>query len=171
MFKIAIIGKMGSGKSTLADKIITYFSEKNIILNKIAFADKVYEIARNLFGMKEKDRKLLQSIGTKMREIDSNVWVNATLNNLKQNVILEDGRYENEISELKKRGFYCIKLNIPKEIQIERLKNKYKENFHKHLKNINHESELYIDKIKDEDMNLVLDYNYDFNNVMENYFK
>ena len=161
--KIAITGKMCSGKTTLS-KIIKETDDRFVIYS---FGQKVKDVAKDLFNMKDKDRSLLISIGTKMREINPNVWVNATLNNIKQNVILEDGRYKNEIAELKKKGFYCIKLNIQKEIQLQRLKNKYKEKFHIHLKNINHESELYIDKIKDEDMDLVLDYNYNLYNVLK----
>ena len=70
MTKIAITGKMCSGKTTIAN----YLIEKNNQFVKISFADKVKEIATDLFNMKEKNRYLLQSIGTKMREIDEDVW-------------------------------------------------------------------------------------------------
>ena len=51
--KIAIIGKMCSGKSTLTQQIIKYYlKHKRIIFKKVAFADKVYDIAYNLFNMK-----------------------------------------------------------------------------------------------------------------------
>ena len=47
-----------------------------------------------------------------LQEANYLLAMNDKLNNEKQNVILEDGRYKNEIDELKKKGFYCIKLNM-----------------------------------------------------------
>ena len=57
-----IVGKMCSGKSTLSNKIIKYYKRFGIKLEKRAFADKVYELARDLFDMKKKNRLLLQQI-------------------------------------------------------------------------------------------------------------
>ena len=54
MIKIAVVGKMGSGKSFVANYIISYFQQREITIHKLAFAKKVYDIAYNLFGMKEK---------------------------------------------------------------------------------------------------------------------
>ena len=65
MVKIAITGKMYGGKTTIAK----YIMEKNNNFIKLSFADKVKEIASDLFDMKEKDRYLLQSIGTKMLKL------------------------------------------------------------------------------------------------------
>ena len=61
-------------------------------------------IANDLFFMKEKDRILLQQIGTKMREIKDDVFVNYVINetSTKDFCLLDDARYENEISTLKK---------------------------------------------------------------------
>ena len=97
MTKIAITGKMCSGKTTIA----TYLIAKNNQFVKISFADKVKEIATDLFNMKEKNRYLLQSIGTKMREIDEDVWASYTVNKAcKQNfVIIDDLRYKNEMNK------------------------------------------------------------------------
>ena len=75
--KIAIHGKMCSGKTTTSNLIIDYLkNNKNIILKKIAFADKVYEIAYDLFSMKDKDRKLLQAIGTKCGKLTKTFGLN-----------------------------------------------------------------------------------------------
>ena len=70
--KIAITGKMCSGKSTLA-RIIKETNSNYVIYS---FGQKVKDVAKDLFNMKEKDRSLLTSIGTKMREIDYEVWIN-----------------------------------------------------------------------------------------------
>ena len=73
--KIAICGKMASGKTTLAD----WFVDNHDFL-KISLAAKVKEIGVNLFGMKQKDRRLLQQIGMKMREIKEDVWIDYLIN-------------------------------------------------------------------------------------------
>ena len=54
----------------------------------------------------------MQSVGTKMREIDENVWVNYIINNNKdKNIIVDDVEYLNEFYELKKIiQFYKIRV-------------------------------------------------------------
>ena len=59
--KIAITGKMCSGKSTIADVLM----EKDDRYQIYSFGQKVKDVAKDLFDMKEKDRTLLTSIGTK----------------------------------------------------------------------------------------------------------
>ena len=137
--KIGILGKMGSGKSTLANMII----DKDTRYIRYAFGDKVKEIAKNLFGMVEKDRNLLQNIGGKMREIDDSVWVNYVLNQIKNTnfIVIDDVRYENEVVSLKKNGFTIIYLDIDTNTQIERLKLTYPNTYLQHINNGNHESE------------------------------
>lgn len=58
----------GSGKDTVADYLV-----KQHGFVKVSFAGKIYEIARDLFNMTNKNRALLQSIGQKMRQIDEEV--------------------------------------------------------------------------------------------------
>ena len=162
--KIGIIGKMCSGKSTVAFNISQFFKEKyNIKFKKISFADKVYELARDIFNMTTKDRPLLQKIGTKFREIDENCWVNYAMkiSNSEEHVIIDDGRYLNEINAMKKNGFFLIRLNISNELQEKRIRETYPDTFMEHLNNLNHASEQditiypdeYFDHIIDMDMN------------------
>ena len=68
--KIAIIGKMCSGKSFLSNYLV---QEKNF--TRIGFGDFVKKYAAEIFGMETKDRKLLQDLGQKLRQIDRYVWV------------------------------------------------------------------------------------------------
>ena len=70
--KIAITGKMCSGKSSIANLLV----EEDNRFQIYSFGQKVKDVAKDLFNMKEKDRTLLTSIGTKMREINPDVWVN-----------------------------------------------------------------------------------------------
>lgn len=137
--KIAIIGKMCSGKTTTANLIRQMDSRYEIF----SFGQKVKDVASDLFGMKEKDRSLLISIGTKMREIDSDVWVNYVLNQAKYKkfCIIDDLRYQNEYEACLKNGFMFIKLEVSPELQKERIIRLYPTTYEDHLKNINHQSE------------------------------
>ena len=137
--KIAIHGKMCYGKTTLAN-IIKEFDNSYKILS---FGQKVKDIAVDLFDMQYKDRTLLTSIGTKMREIDSDVWANYTIEKAKDydKVIIDDLRYQNEHDLCMKNGYKIIVLTLPKDIQIERLKTCYPDNYMDHIENSEHESE------------------------------
>ena len=97
---IAITGKMCAGKTTLANHIKDKFPEQNYVVN--SFSTKVKDIAKDLFGMRDKDRILLQQIGTKMREIRDDVWINYIFNKNYNNVIIDDVRYVNELKIAKK---------------------------------------------------------------------
>ena len=74
--------------------------------------------------MKEKDRSLLVNIGTKMREIDENVWINYIINQTKDKdyCVIDDLRYQNEYDALYKNGFNIIKLIVDNKTQEERIK-------------------------------------------------
>ena len=137
--KIAIHGKMCYGKTTFAN-IIKEFDNSYEILS---FGQKVKDIAKDLFNMQYKDRTLLTSIGTKMREIDSNVWAKYTINMGKNydKVVIDDLRYQNEHDLCMKNGYKIIVLTLPKDIQIERLKTCYPDNYMDHIDNSEHESE------------------------------
>lgn len=162
--KIAIAGKMCSGKTTLCNHIIKEYPHHI----KKSIAGKVKEIATEMFGMKEKDRKLLQTIGTQFREIDNDVWIKYLINQNLDNVIIDDLRYENEAKLLKEDGWYIIRLNINEKLQIERIKNTYT-NWDQHIKNINHESELEIDKI-DKYIDLDIESSYDSSRLILSIF-
>lgn len=162
--KIAIAGKMCSGKTTLCNYIIKEYPHHI----KKSIAGKVKEIASEMFGMKEKDRKLLQTIGTQFRQIDNDVWIKYLINQNLDNIIIDDLRYINEAKLLKENGWYIIRININKNIQIERLKQTYN-NWEDHIQNINHESELEIDKM-DKYVDLDIESNYDSSRLILSIF-
>ena len=82
-------------------------------------------------------------IGTKMREIDEDVWENYILKETKDEefCIIDDLRFQNELNLLEKNGWRIIFLNISKELQIMRIKELYSHNYEDHIKNMNHLSE------------------------------
>ena len=111
----AICGKMASGKTTLAD----WFAEHHGFL-KISLAAKVKDVAKDLFGMTHKDRRLLQQIGMKMREIKEDVWIDYLVNlqvDEGENLIVDDVRFINEAEKLKSAGWTLIRINIDDELQ------------------------------------------------------
>ena len=142
--KIGLIGKMCSGKSYVS-KILA----RRCALKQFAFADKVKEIAKDLFNMNHKDRKLLQQIGAGMRVIDEYVWINYLLFLMdgEDRVIIDDIRYPNELEALREREFTIIKLTVDKETQINRLMDTYPKTYVQHIDRLNHESESYVDKM------------------------
>ena len=138
---IGISGKMQSGKDTVADYLVKKYKFK-----RVAFADKLKEIAKDLFFWNgDKDnygRKLLQDIGMKMREVKTDVWVNyilRTLNNednREKDYIITDVRFMNEYELVKLGGNYMWRIN--RDIKREGDVN-------------NHQSEIDLDNVTDFD--------------------
>ena len=151
---IGICGKMFSGKTTLSDLFIEKYNYK-----RVAFGDKVKLFANEVKKVSPnfKDRELLQTIGDGARRIiNPNIWIDAlfyTIENDKKNKedvihICDDIRYENEAEALAKNGWTIIKLEIDDEEQMKRMKLKYPDSWEQHWERRNHNSEIYIDKIK-----------------------
>lgn len=156
--RIGVVGKMCSGKTTLSNYIKAYLREKyNIELKSLTFAGKVYDIAYDLFDMKQKDRKLLQQIGSMMRQIDTDIWIKYVMKQAKgKDVMVEDCRYRNEFEALCDDSFIMIKINIDGEYQAERLKKTYPDTYEQHLANLTHASEMDIDGLEEEKCSMVL---------------
>ena len=140
--KIAITGKMCSGKTTLSN----YLCQLEPRFQIFSFGKKVKEVASDLFNMDPlvKDRSLLTSVGQKMREIDSDVWVNYIMKQTEgiNYCLIDDLRYQNEYEELIKNNWKIIQLEVSDELQEQRIREIYSHNYEDHLKNRNHESEL-----------------------------
>ncbi len=131
MKNIFLIGKAGAGKTTIAEYLIRkhgYLPAK--------FAYPVYMIAEKYFGMKKKDRHLLQIIGTEGgRSLDENIWINRLLQDLeivekinkeyfgkeKTLFVLDDCRFENEVKALLNKGWIGIYVDCKPEIRRQRL--------------------------------------------------
>ena len=142
--KLAITGVMCSGKSTLSNYLV-----KNHNFYRIGFGDFVKKYAIELFNMKIKDRKLLQMLGEKLKEIDNLVWINLVKKEIDrlqkdgiENIVIDDVRFENEVKFIKENGFKLVKLTLPKDLQITRLKKTYPQTFKTHLARLEHSSEL-----------------------------
>lgn len=147
--KIAICGKMASGKTTLADWFVEHHG-----FQKISLAAKVKSIAADLFAMVGKDRRLLQQIGMKMREIREDVWIDYLINHEGENLIVDDVRFINEAEKLKTAGWTLIRINIDDDLQKERLQFTYPDDWEVHWNSRGDSSEAQVDLISAELLDL-----------------
>ncbi len=145
--KIAISGKANSGKDTFAHILLNNYIDnyKNLYNASIfAFADPIKNIilwmypntdnnilwgpselrstiipnATNCSGQPLTYRQLLLDIGKFGRAINSDLWINATLDKINYTfesehdsiAIINDLRFTNEFNKLKKEGYYLIRV-------------------------------------------------------------
>lgn len=126
--KLGFIGQMRAGKDTAAN----YLREMHFG-HIMKFADPIYEIqdfayktAGFSLGPGEKDRHLLQWIGTEWgRTKDPDIWVKVLerrLNVLRDDfeVYITDVRFPNEIKMLKRLGFTIVMIYADDEIRVAR---------------------------------------------------
>ena len=122
----------------------------SFIYKTFIFGGAVKKYAKEIFNMQGKDRSLLINFANKMREIDKDVWIRPVIeeSRLFENCIVDDVRYQNELDALVNDNWIIIILNISRELQEERIRETYPENY-----------ELIIGKIEiiyQKKMNLIL---------------
>lgn len=172
--KVAFCGKMASGKTTLAERLLPIYQDSI----KFSFAQAVKNFARFLYDIPEdyKDRVKFQKVGDGARKyINPNVWIDAVLHQTESLgdeilCIIDDVRYENEVNHLKEAGWKVVLLDISEDLQIERLKKTYPEDWEVHAKARTHESEQGIDLIDKGLFDLVLnveDGDANYNQIMQ----
>ena len=161
--KIGICGRMASGKTTLANHLVENHGFKTRSL-----AAPVKHIGKWLFGNETKDRKLLQQIGMKMREIDEDVWLDYLIRDTKSEglFVVDDVRFINEAKQLKEQGWVLVKLDITPELQRDRLKKTYGVAWESHANRSNDPSEAEVSQIADELFDLIIEVE-DGDNVFE----
>jgi dephospho-CoA kinase len=111
---IAISGKLQSGKDTIADYLVLKHG-----FTRIAFADKLKDIARDLFnwdGVKDDSgRKLLQELGCQMRNVRKDVWVEFVFEVIKmhKNIdwVIPDVRFINEAVMAKENNAHLWRID------------------------------------------------------------
>ena len=145
--KIAIAGRMASGKTTLAKALAKHWEGEILSLG-----GKVKEVGKDLFGMVEKDRPLLQQIGMKMREIRPDVWIEYLDREATKRpcVVVDDCRFVNEARWFKDNGWLLVRLNIEEDVQKIRLQKTYPDDWEQHWNNRNDPSETEVSEIPSE---------------------
>lgn len=157
MRNIYLCGKAGAGKTAACNYIISKYGMVNARVSA-----PMYDLAYRYFGMKEKDRKLLQVLGTDVarKMISSSIWIERLLEDLyivektreimdmpKINFIVDDCRFLNEHNAFKSNCWLGIYLYAPEEIRIKRLVGRDGD---AKVELLNHETESSIDVFKDE---------------------
>ena len=142
MVRVAILGKIASGKSTVAEMI----TRKYPGTIKLAIAAPIKRIAKTHFGMKKKDRRLLQIIGNTGRIIDPFVWVNKVVSSLdnEASYVIDDVRFKNEVETLRRHGFTFLYLDVSKKERISRINKLYGIDAPKHIQNMEDVSEVQL---------------------------
>lgn len=76
-----------------------------------------------------KNRRLLQSLGNGLRQIDENIWLNCLLYQVgkEENVVVDDVRYLNELTSLRDKDFQTWRIEVSAETQRERILRLYGE--------------------------------------------
>lgn len=126
------VGVTGVGKSTYSDYLKYRIEEAfGIPVYRPSFSEKIEEIARELFGMSDYDRTLLQGIGNKMRELDPAVWAKHIIRELKANgklpVVCDGLRKPEELEVFKDelKDFVVIRIEADEKQLLEHYKKKY----------------------------------------------
>lgn len=150
--RIALFGPMCSGKTYQANALIEEFD-----FTKVAFADRLKELADELFSVKGKDgdaRAVLQALGTNLRHIDQDIWVNVMAKRLlhifevqgiETRVVVDDVRYPNEYNYLRDAGFLMVQIYTPVLVREQRIRGLYPNTDKSALK---HPSEILLDGYK-----------------------
>ena len=116
---IGIGSKARQGKDTAGEAIVEHFNNKRHVAQQhgyrndktfpeariFKFADFLYQVCRDEYGMKEKDTPLLQKIGNGRRlEFGENYWINklaAKVLTFQGIAVITDCRYKNEVQWVK----------------------------------------------------------------------
>lgn len=110
--KIAFAGQMGTGKSTAAEILSKEYPNSTIT----SFAEPIYDIlhyAQSTTNLPQrKDRLFLQFVGTEWgRNQSPNIWIDLLLKRTDDpytHYFVSDLRFPNELSSLKKNGWFCV---------------------------------------------------------------
>lgn len=107
--------KARQGKDTAAEAVVNFYKSAGQEAKIFKFADALYETCRRDYGMKEKDSRLLQYVGTEVyRAKDPDYWVKQLVKSLEgfEGVAaISDVRFPNEIKAVKDMGGWTINVS------------------------------------------------------------
>ena len=152
---IALFGQMRAGKDTVGDYII---KQHKYMPFKFSYGiTRIIEDYLPAEMWENKPRKLYQQVGQFMRGIYSDVWIDKTFKDIKEYraynrllnnerpIIITDCRQENEAKACRDKNYVIIKVVSDIEKRLARM-NKEKDNFS--AENLQHETEMAVDKIQ-----------------------
>lgn len=121
---LAFIGKAGAGKSTAAQALLqSHRGAEGYHL--LSFAAPLKKIAQQIWGpAADTDRGKLQALGTAVRDIDEEAWVNLWRRSAKQlggPLVTDDLRFPNELWAASAEGFTVVRILAARDQRIARL--------------------------------------------------
>ncbi|MDA8192478.1 MAG: hypothetical protein M0Z53_00575 [Thermaerobacter sp.] len=125
MPKIFFAGPRATGKTSIAREI----EKSSPYAHLLHLASPLYDIAQRYFAMGEKDRPLLQALGTALRAVRPEVLLECAErdavrimgNDCTALIILDDVRLPSEVSWLLARGWRGWRVQVPESVRRERL--------------------------------------------------
>ncbi|WP_188068998.1 hypothetical protein [Brevibacillus brevis] len=130
--KIALTARARAGKDAAAAHLTQQYG-----FVRFAFGDGIRKVCSELFPERfandRKPRALLQGVGQAMRVFDPDVWVNATMRDIRtllyftpyykdfDNIVITDLRQPNEISRLRAEGFVVIRVKCDEATRRQRM--------------------------------------------------
>jgi len=156
MSNVFLAGKAGAGKTAISN-----YLKQTYYYKQAKFAHPVYAIAEHYFSMGQKDRKLLQYIGTDAgrNHISEDIWVKRLIEDLRivrltesafsiipSQYVCDDVRFFNESNALLKAGWTGLYIDVPEKIRIQRLM--YRDG-NAQVNALQHSSETEVEKFKD----------------------
>lgn len=135
--RVAISAKAGSGKTTFADLLLCEAESRSIPGKVYSFAFAIKEISRNYYGIEKKDRRLLQTLGAKMKEVvddfgkvHDDVFARYTCRLIQNDAVgieddylqvVDDLRHKVELEMLRKIGFFVVRIETDVHVRARRL--------------------------------------------------
>ncbi len=117
---VFLFGRRASGKSTAARFLAECTGARVYKLS-----EPLYQVAREVFGMEGKDRRLLQRLGDAFREIDVDCLLRCLLvafgRDRPQVAVVEDVRLPREAEWLRQMGFVGVLVRAPEPVRLARL--------------------------------------------------
>lgn len=119
---LGLSGGRGSGKTTIANYLV-----EECGYSKISFAEPVRDIVGIIDCNRNDDREILANVGIMLRSLRPRLLIEIVqekISNTEGFIVVEDVRFPEEILFLKNLGATLIRLDISKEAQLMRLKNR-----------------------------------------------
>jgi len=177
IYYIGIAGKAGTGKDTVADGLLDTLKHFNSCAIKIPLAYEVKKMAMAIWGFTNEEvyktkpphiREKLQWLGTELiRTRDPDFWINQLVKNAKEHqigcgkfplfVLVPDIRFPNEATYFHQRGI-VVKITRDNPASAQALDSRA----------LGHESELSVDLIKDDVVDLLIHNNFPSASALKN---
>lgn len=102
------------GKDTAAEAVADYFNHWGYSAKHYHFAEALYKVCREEYGMVEKDAPLLQRVGNERRQGNPTYWIDKVMTRIADEkpdiAVISDPRYWNEGDAIKAAGGSMVKV-------------------------------------------------------------